>query len=80
VTVDTYSSQYPVAHLISKALEITGWVAMWEPVTVFLFQLWPIARQRRVYEKISRLEIDILPYPRIHAQAPEQIVQPQNRP
>ena len=59
LAIDAYSSSYPVAHFIAKALEVTGWVAMWEPVTVFLFQLWPIIKQRKVYEKISRMEIDI---------------------
>jgi hypothetical protein len=74
LAVDSYSSSYPVAHLIANALVIAGWVAMWEPVTVFLFQLWPIVRQRRVYEKISRMEIDIRPYPKVPVPVPELMV------
>jgi len=53
----------PIAQLGATALEVAGWVAMWEPVTVHLYQLWPIVQQKRVYEKISRMEIDICPYP-----------------
>lgn len=59
------ASHFPtssVAQLAATALEIAGWVAMWEPVTVHLYQLWPIIRQKRVYEKIAGLEINVLPY------------------
>ncbi|NMB78200.1 MAG: hypothetical protein GYA23_03815 [Methanomicrobiales archaeon] len=49
------------ALLVAKALEVAGWVAMWEPVTVHLYQLWPIIKQRRIYEKIAGMEIDVLP-------------------
>jgi len=53
----------PVAQLGATALEVAGWVAMWEPVTVLLYQLWPIIAQKKVYEKISGMEIDLCPYP-----------------
>ena len=51
------------AQLVSYALLITGWVAMWQPVTTLLYELWPILRRKRVYEKISTMEIEILPMP-----------------
>lgn len=71
LAIDNYSSSYPVAHLIANALNVTGWVAMWEPVTVFLFQLWPIYKQRKVYEKISRMGVDVRPYPKSSPHATE---------
>jgi len=58
---DTFSN-YPLARLFSYALEVAGWVAMWEPVTVHLYQLWPIIKQKKIYEKISRMEVDVRPY------------------
>jgi hypothetical protein len=64
LAIDNYSSSYPVAHIVANVLVVTGWVAMWEPVTVFLFQLWPIVKQRKVYEHISRMEVDVRPYPK----------------
>jgi hypothetical protein len=42
---------------------IVGWVAMWEPITVLLYELWPIIRSRKIYEKISTMEIEIQPLP-----------------
>jgi len=56
-------SNYPLARLFAIALEVAGWVAMWEPVTVHLYQLWPIIKERKIYEKISRLEVEVRPYP-----------------
>ena len=52
-----------VARLAATALQVAGWVAMWEPVTVILYQLWPIVKQKRMYGKISRMEIALCPYP-----------------
>jgi hypothetical protein len=71
LAVDSYSNSFPAAHFIANALIITGWVAMWEPVTTFLFHLWPIVKQRMVYERISRMEVDIRPYPKVQVLAPE---------
>ena len=51
------------AQLFADALLIIGWVAMWEPITVLLYELWPIIRMKEVYQKISRMEIDVLPGP-----------------
>lgn len=61
----TVSESFPdctFAQLIANALEVAGWVAMWEPVTVFLYQLWPMIKLRKTYEKISMMNIDIRPW------------------
>lgn len=51
------------AQIFADALLIIGWAAMWEPITVLLYELWPIIEQKRIYEKITGTEIDILPRP-----------------
>jgi hypothetical protein len=51
------------ADLFADALLIFGWAAMWEPITVLLYELWPIKQQRNIYRKISTMEIEILPSP-----------------
>jgi hypothetical protein len=60
--VATMNNHFP-AQLLSDSLLIVGWVAMWEPITVLLYELWPIIRSRKIYEKISTMEIEILPLP-----------------
>ena len=52
-----------LAQLFADALLIIGWAAMWEPITVLLYELWPIIQLKKTYEKISRMEIDIVPTP-----------------
>jgi hypothetical protein len=32
-----------------ESLTIVGWVAMWRPIQIFLYEWWPIQRRRRVY-------------------------------
>jgi hypothetical protein len=49
-----------IAQLFADALLIIGWAAMWEPITVLLYELWPIIQLKKTYEKISTMEIDIL--------------------
>jgi len=56
--IASYSSQL-VAQLLADTLLIVGWAAMWEPVTILLYQLWPIIKLKRTYEKISGMEIEI---------------------
>lgn len=55
------AADYLLAQIFADALLIIGWVAMWEPVTILLYQLWPIVKMKKVYEKISKMDIDILP-------------------
>jgi hypothetical protein len=52
-----------VAQLVADALLIIGWAAMWEPITVLLYELWPIIQMKKTYEKISTMEIEVLPLP-----------------
>jgi hypothetical protein len=51
------------AQIFADALLIIGWAAMWEPITVLLYELWPIIQLKHTYEKISTMEIEILPLP-----------------
>jgi hypothetical protein len=48
------------AQIIADAFLIIGWAAMWEPVTVLLYELWPIIELKHTYEKISTMEIEII--------------------
>lgn len=52
---------YLIAQVFADALLIIGWAAMWEPITVLLYELWPITQLKKTYEKISTMEIDIVP-------------------
>ena len=36
-----------LAQLFADALLIIGWAAMWEPITVLLYELWPIIQSEK---------------------------------
>jgi hypothetical protein len=46
---------------IQQSLTIAGWVAMWRPVQVYLHDWWPLWRQGRVYDKLSRMPVVVVP-------------------
>ena len=54
-------SDHLVSQIIADSLLIIGWAAMWEPVTVLLYELWPIHQMKKIYEKITTMEIEVLP-------------------
>jgi hypothetical protein len=52
-----------LGQVLADAFLIVGWAAMWEPITVLLYELSPIIQQKKTYEKISQMEIAIIPLP-----------------
>jgi hypothetical protein len=46
--------------LVRESLLIGGWVAMWRPLEIFLYDWWPIGRERRLAERLSRTQVDII--------------------
>jgi hypothetical protein len=49
---------HPVfARFLDEGFVIAGWVALWWPLDVLLYQHWPLARERRMYEALKRMEL-----------------------
>lgn len=48
-----------VLYLVREALVIVGWVALWRPLEIFLYDWWPIRRQRRLFERLSRAGVEL---------------------
>lgn len=46
---------------LHEGLHLMGWVAMWHPVSFFLYEWWPIIEEQRLYRRAANLEIEILP-------------------
>lgn len=45
--------------LFSEGLLIIGWVAMWEPINIFLYGWWPIVHKRNIYQRIIDMDVAI---------------------
>jgi hypothetical protein len=42
-----------------ESLIIAGWVAMWRPMEIFLYEWWPLLRKGRLYQKLSRMHVEV---------------------
>ncbi|MBM4055149.1 MAG: hypothetical protein FJ264_10870 [Planctomycetes bacterium] len=45
--------------IINEGFLISGWVAMWRPIQIFLYDWWPIRYMGKLYEKISKMPIEM---------------------
>jgi hypothetical protein len=42
-----------------EGLTITGWVAMWKPLEIYLYDWWPLRRRGQIFEKLSRMTVEV---------------------
>ena len=49
-----------VRDVIREGLVITGWVAMWRPLDVLLYDWWPLADQRRHLDRVLAAPVVIV--------------------
>ena len=48
-----------LADFLNESLSIGGWVAMWRPMEVFLYDWWPIRAEARLYDRLSAMPVRI---------------------
>jgi len=48
-----------VGGVIREGFLIGGWVAMWRPLEVFLYDWWPIRSERRLLQRLSAMPVRI---------------------
>ncbi|ANV25349.1 hypothetical protein ATN81_24330 [Agrobacterium pusense] len=49
--------------LFSESFLIVGWVAMWRPIELSLYEWWPFRHELRVYERIGKMPLSIMAAP-----------------
>jgi hypothetical protein len=47
----------PYAKLVEESVVIGGWVALWQPINIFLYDWWPIRRLVKLYDRLARAEV-----------------------
>ena len=52
----------PLGKVLEESLIIFAWVANWRPTEIFLYEWWPIARRRRLYQKLAAAKVELKPY------------------
>jgi hypothetical protein len=48
------------AAVLRESLTIAGWVAMWRPMQIYLYDWWPVRRRGRVYTKLSHMAVEVI--------------------
>jgi hypothetical protein len=48
-----------IANLLRESLLIGGWVAMWGPLEIFLYDWWPIRAEARLFDRLAVMPVRI---------------------
>ena len=48
------------AAVVRESLTIGGWVAMWRPMQIYLYDWWPLLRRSRIYDKLSHMPVELV--------------------
>jgi hypothetical protein len=56
--VGTFFSSH-VADILKESLLIGGWVAMWRPMEIFLYEWWPIRAEATLADRLSVMPVRI---------------------
>lgn len=51
----------PIPDLLREGFIIVGWVAMWRPIEVFLYDWWPLRKEWQDLQQLARMRVRLLP-------------------
>jgi hypothetical protein len=49
----------PLLDLLREGVLIGGWVAMWRPLEILLYDWWPVRAERQLHERLRDAEIEV---------------------
>jgi len=47
------------ASILKEGLIIMGWVALWRPLEIFLYDWWPIRAEAKLYDRLATMKVRI---------------------
>jgi hypothetical protein len=47
------------AGVIRESLTVAGWVSMWRPMEIFLYNWWPLAGDRRLFHRLAAMPVHV---------------------
>ena len=65
-----------LALFVRESLLIGGWVAMWRPMQIYLYEWWPLQRRWRIYNKLARMPVELKSHTAASRQASRQSASP----
>jgi hypothetical protein len=60
--VSGFLADAPSRKMVEESLLTLGWVANWRPLEIFLYDWWPIARRRDLYQRLAAATVEKRPY------------------
>ena len=55
------AAQGAVSVILKEGLAIAGWVAMWRPLEIFLYDWWPLLEERKLFRRLARMSVRLVP-------------------
>jgi hypothetical protein len=47
------------AGVLKESLTIAGWVAMWRPMQIYLYDWWPLRQTARLHRRLSHMPVEV---------------------
>ena len=48
-----------LAQTLAEGLMVIGWVALWRPVEMYLYDWWPLRQETRLFERLSQMPVSL---------------------
>ena len=48
-----------ITGFLRESLTIAGWVAMWRPMHLYLYDWWPLRQRARLYERLAHMHVKV---------------------
>ena len=61
--IATYASKSSYESIIKESFVIGGWVALWRPLEIFLYDWWPIRAEAKLLDRLSEMTVRVLGTP-----------------
>lgn len=45
---------------LGESLHVMGWVAMWKPINLFLYEWWPVRDKIKLLKRLSKIKVEII--------------------
>jgi len=46
--------------ILQEGLTIVGWVALWRPLDLLLFERWALRRDIALYRRLEQMEVEVV--------------------
>ena len=61
-SLEQVAENWRLLAIVRESLIIGGWVAMWKPIEVFLYDWWPVRAEARLLDRLSAMNVRVAPH------------------